>query len=448
MNRSIVVVVALLLAAGLGGAVWFARAPAPAPDSTDVTDAPDAEEGSAEDDLAAGGKWRKFRTRRFDETLSADQRTEIEALEAIGYVENSSQKADRAFPTIAVWDKEKAYEGRNFYISGHASEAYLTDMAGEVLHTWRSDFWKIWPDYPAPKNDGSAHHYRRAFVFPNGDCVMIHEARAILKVDKDSNVLWAQPNRAHHDAWFDADGSTWVLTREADVVKGLDDRRPILNDFIVKLDPQGNEVARVSVLEAFDNAPEFASIFSRTNLPPRTRDVFHTNSLEILDGAAAGRDPAFQKGRALVSFRTLNAVAVIDLATPKVVWAKQESFVAQHDAKVLPTGALMVFDNQGGERRSSRVLEYQLPELTPVWTYPTGPRQPLRSDTLGTAERLPNGNTLITESDGGRALEVTPDGTTVWEMFNPHRAGEGDAYIAALFEVVRLPKDFGDAFLK
>ena len=58
---------------------------------------------------------------------------------------------------------------------------------------------------------------------------------------------------------------------------------------------------------------------------------------------------------------------------------------------------------------------------------------------MGSAERLPNGNTLITESDYGRALEVTPGGETVWEFYSPFSAGANDEYIATLMEVVRLP---------
>ncbi len=44
-------------------------------------------------------------------------------------------------------------------------------------------------------------------------------------------------------------------------------------------------------------------------------------------------------------------------------------------------------------------------------------------------ERLPNGNTLITESDGGRLLEVTPAGEIVWEYLNPVRGGEAEELI-------------------
>jgi hypothetical protein len=56
---------------------------------------------------------------------------------------------------------------------------------------------------------------------------------------------------------------------------------------------------------------------------------------------------------------------------------------------------------------------------------------------LGLSSSLlpPNDNALITESDNGRAFEVTPDGTIVWEFYNPHRAGAQDEFIAALFRV-------------
>jgi hypothetical protein len=35
------------------------------------------------------------------------------------------------------------------------------------------------------------------------------------------------------------------------------------------------------------------------------------------------------------------------------------------------------------------------------------------------ADRLPNGNTLVTDSRNHRVLEVTPKGTVVWEVYTP-----------------------------
>ncbi len=41
------------------------------------------------------------------------------------------------------------------------------------------------------------------------------------------------------------------------------------------------------------------------------------------------------------------------------------------------------------------------------------------SPRMGNAQRLPNGNTLITESSFGRFFEVTREGEVVWEYVNP-----------------------------
>jgi hypothetical protein len=60
---------------------------------------------------------------------------------------------------------------------------------------------------------------------------------------------------------------------------------------------------------------------------------------------------------------------------------------------------------------------------------------------------LANGNTLITESDNGRAFEVTDDGQVVWEFHNQHRAGDADEYVATLFELVRLDPQFPTEWL-
>ena len=39
---------------------------------------------------------------------------------------------------------------------------------------------------------------------------------------------------------------------------------------------------------------------------------------------------------------------------------------------------------------------------------------------ISSAQRLPNGNTLITEGSGGRMIEVTADHRIVWEYISPY----------------------------
>jgi hypothetical protein len=99
---------------------------------------------------------------------------------------------------------------------------------------------------------------------------------------------------------------------------------------------------------------------------------------------------------------------------------------------------MLVFDNSGGHGYS-RILELDPMTQQISWSYPDKPSPQFFSDCCGTSQRLDNGNTLVTESEAGRAFEVTPEGEIAWEFFSPHRAGEDSELVATLFEVTRLP---------
>ena len=86
--------------------------------------------------------------------------------------------------------------------------------------------------------------------------------------------------------------------------------------------------------------------------------------------------------------------------------------------------------------------------MATTWKYVGDPERPFETETCGSCQRLPNGNTLITESDNGRALELTPQGDVVWEFLNPMRAGDAGEYVATLFEVVRLSPGFGSGWIQ
>jgi hypothetical protein len=87
------------------------------------------------------GRWRKLRPRRVDPNLSEEQRQRIAQLEAIGYLSGSVEASTLA--GVTLHDRERAYQGLNFYTSGHAPEAVLIDMDGSVLHRWRHEFLDI-----------------------------------------------------------------------------------------------------------------------------------------------------------------------------------------------------------------------------------------------------------------------------------------------------------------
>jgi hypothetical protein len=63
------------------------------------------------------------------------------------------------------------------------------------------------------------------------------------------------------------------------------------------------------------------------------------------------------------------------------------------------------------------------------------------SKLLGAVRELPNRNLLISESEAGRILEVTPEGQLVWEYVSPYRVGEKDEFIAVVAHAERIAFD-------
>ncbi len=396
-----------------------------------------------DEDWQETGRWRKIRTHRHDAGLDKQQREAIRRLESLGYMSGSVEAGDTA--NVTVHERERVYEGLNYYTSGHAPEAVLMDMDGEILHRWTYDFWQVWPDYELEdhlelfsQHRNLTTHWRRTQLLENGDILAIYEGLGMIKLDKDSRLIWAFSGRPHHDLEVQPNGEIYVLTREAHIVPRINPREPILEDYVSILDAAGRETRRISLLEAFERSA-FRSLLQNSRV--QAGDLFHTNSLAVLDGRIADRAPTFKKGRVLISSRVLNAIAVVDLELGEVVWALQGTFRRQHDPKVLPNGHLLLFDNHG-RGPSSSVMELEVPSGELLWEFRGSEQQPFYSRSCGIAERLPNGNTLITESDNGRAIEITPEKEIVWEFYNPHRAGPKERYVATLFELVRLPPEF------
>jgi hypothetical protein len=86
---------------------------------------------------------------------------------------------------------------------------------------------------------------------------------------------------------------------------------------------------------------------------------------------------------------------------------------------VLPSGNILVFDNGLG-REWSRVVEMDPIARKIVWDYKAPEPGTFYTPAQGSSQRLPNGNTLITSSDQGKAFEVAPQGDVVWQFQNPN----------------------------
>jgi len=168
-------------------------------------------------------------------------------------------------------------------------------------------------------------------------------------------------------------------------------------------------------------------------------------------------DKRFHPDNIIWGARQTNIIAIIDKQTGKLVWQigpdystsealrKLGWIIGQHHAHMIPRGLpgegnILVFDNGGWAgygpsnpgspngfcnalRDFSRVLEIDPVTLKKVWQYTSaeaGFKTPIDNDKfysalVSGAQRLPNGNTLITEGSDGRLFEVTPNHKLVWE---------------------------------
>ena len=225
-------------------------------------------------------------------------------------------------------------------------------------------------------------------------------------------------------------------------------------------------------------------------------DWIHVNSASYLGpNKWYAEDPAkyrmFNPENIIISCRQTNSSHIIEKATGKIVWQigplyypdtpwlfngvevkkaykNLEQIIGQHHTHMIPKGLpgegnIMIYDNGGyagygprnpgahfgwsdARRDYSRVLEIDPRTLEIVWEH-SAKQMGLRnkyqfySDYVSSAQRLPNGNTLITNGAVGQMQEVTPDHEIVWEYISPYYTVENGNY-NLVYRAYRIPYDY------
>lgn len=352
-------------------------------------------------------------------------------------------------------DASKIYDGYTLYTSAHAPAAFLIDVDGKTVHQWKRPLHEVWSSTPHIMRAVPEPfiHWRRCHLFPNGDLITIYVGvgdspwgYGLVKFDKDSNVIWNYAQNVHHDLDVQEDGSVVTLTHEFRPPHQIPhiylerSATQVLDDFVVKLSPEGEEIQKVSILEAFANSPYHNLL---RVLEDFEWDPLHANSVDVIGPEFASRHEFAETGDVLVSLRSRGVLAIIDMETAKVRWASYGPFHRQHDAEAMANGNIMVFDNRGHVDAGgpTRIIELNPESLSVDWSFAGSDSEWLYSRTRGMQQLLPNDNVLITESDGGRILEVTRSGDVVWEFRNPAGAEKKKNYIGVVCGAYRVHKD-------
>jgi hypothetical protein len=215
---------------------------------------------------------------------------------------------------------------------------------------------------------------------------------------------------------FTADGreiDRWYTYEHLDEIKSAFDRRAFLDTILDSLIAEG---AGIEVTETVPGRLEANTLSDGRVL----YDYFHLNTITILPQTPLGeRDARFRAGNLLICFRNVNQIAVLDSRTWEILWAWGEGMLEwPHHPTMVESGNILVFDN-GVLRGFSRVLEVNPLTGSVEWEYEADPPESFYTYEKGSAQRLPNGNTLICEGDEGRAFEITRGGEIVWDWLNP-----------------------------
>lgn len=286
-------------------------------------------------------------------------------------------------------------------------------------------------------------------------------------------------------------GNTLILCHEDVYNKRISDKR-LLDDVIVEVDWEGNIVWKWNVSDHFSelgfDEMQKTVLFRNPNYHPIGKegqsDWMHINSMSVLGPNKwydAG-DERFHPDNIIWDGRQTNIIAIISKETGKIVWklgadyttgkAKEiGQIIGQHHAHMIPQGLpgagnILLFDNGGwagygapnpvsltgvnnAHRDYSRVLEIDPVAMEIVWQcrpMDLGYPQPFVADHfyscyISSAQRLPNGNTLITEGSDGRLLEVTPEHEIVWEYISPYFGSVG-IKTNMVYRAYRYPYDY------
>ncbi|AUG81439.1 hypothetical protein CFP65_6801 [Kitasatospora sp. MMS16-BH015] len=344
---------------------------------------------------------------------------------------DQNQRRRRGTGLIAL-DPDAAFPGYTLYapLTG-GGEVHLVDLHGVTAHRWRLPYR---PGRHA-RLLGGALAYNG--VLPGEDSLfpMWHKYRGgvMLRAAPDGTVLWEHRDpRQHHDAQhLDGGGVLYA---------GVEPLRGPAAESVLGGVP-GSEAGGTTV---------WADTITEVGEDGAVR--WHWRAADHLDRAEYPLHPDYARehwplvnsvtpladGNVLASLRSVSAVVVISRATGEVLWRSAPGTLAQqHHPTELADGRLLVFDNgvfrPGHDVPFSRVVEIDRESGEVVWEYQDPARESFFAPFMGSAQRLANGNTLVTDSPAGRLFEVTPEGYLCWEYVIPQFGAYTENEVRKLF---------------
>lgn len=332
-----------------------------------------------------------------------------------------------------IYDPDKCYNGYTLMCFPAGPKiTQLIDMNGKVVNKW--DVQTI-----------------RARLLENGNLLTVTRRKLesnltqVQEYDWDHHLVWDYTplGNPHHDVQRLDNGNTLLLYIEMvpeEYRKKIEDpkrRRDVCiqSDVVLEVTQDKRIVWEWHEYKHLD-----INLYCQIcNLA----DWTHTNTVQALPENRwydAG-DKRFKPGNVLLSPRNLGLIFIVDRKREEIVWIYTGDYdgglAGQHEPHMIEKGLpgegnILIYDNGAPPlkdlRHSGQSYALEINPITKaiVWKYENGEK--FFSKFRSSVQRLPNGNTLICESEGPRIFEVTPEKEIVWEYAVPYQLIIGRAY--------------------
>ncbi len=379
-------------------------------------------------------------------------------------------------PQGLVTKSSSASPGYTLYAPLELERTYLVDLDGKTVHSWRHDTQPGLYQYLL--EDGTLMRAGRLKLkgpFADGK----GQGGRIEALDWDGNPLWRldyanDRHMQHHDVEPLPNGNVLFLawerkSGEEALAAGRDPKLlpdgEVWPDTVVEFDPRANEVVWTwSVWDHLiqDRDPTKGN-YGDVAAHPEKVDVNYAvvgeGEADWNHANAVDYNPALDQ--VMISLRSHSEVWIIDHKTSteeargpagdllfrygnpanyRQSKAAGRHLFAQHDAEWIgnglsDAGSILVFNNGEGKARAYSSVDEIAPVIdngeyardehgvfraTIKRVYPKGKADKEFAAIISGAQRLPNGNTLITYGPTGRIFEVDSRGRVVWNYVNPH----------------------------
>ena len=369
---------------------------------------------------------------------------------------SSARKRDRTpkqkitTVTLNKYDQSRASDGFTLAPVTGTEEVVLLNMQGEIVHKWSFDA-------------------ARARLLPNGNILVLHATKwgqnrdpwstlrqSVREYSWNGELVWEHKadDIVHHDTHRLPNGNTLFLRRLTVPGQLAPNAVPVKGDFKLRSDAieevtqDGEVVWSWHAHKHLDTSScgwkGCGRKFEQKQIRGGLVDWTHGNAATVLPPNKwfKSGDKRFKPGNILFLPRNWWTVFLIDRDSGKVVWEfegkhdgdPKKGLIRGHEVYMIPEGHpgegnLLFFDNgQENLRHYSIGREINPSTKEIVWEYKPG--KEFFSKSAGSLQRMPNGNTFISQDQSGRLFEVTADKEIVWEAQVSHATSRAKRYAA------------------